>query len=108
MGSMGVWRHGLRQGGIGGGISSGRRLRQYRQLRRRLGGPITGLGSAFSGPSAGLGVPVTDVSIFGKYGMFGPTDIFGPLGLFGYNGLYGPQAITFPSVFIAGWWNGYC
>ncbi len=40
--------------------------------------------------------------------MFGPTDIFGPLGLFGYNGLYGPQAITFPGVFITGWWNGYC
>jgi hypothetical protein len=78
------------------------------ELGRGLGSGFASFDFAAGSGGPGFGNPVVPVSIFGEYGMFGPGDIFGPLGLFGWSGLYGPQAITFPNVFIAGWWNGYC
>jgi hypothetical protein len=78
------------------------------RLDEKDGAGIGGFGPTIGGTSPCIGTPIVPVSIFGEFGMFGPADIFGPLGLFGYNGLFGPRAITFPNVFIAGWWNGYC
>ncbi len=100
---------GTRANATGAGVAGSGGNASGTSNRSTGSGTTGGPGSGFAGwPEPTFGSPIVPVSIFGDYGMFGPSDIFGPLGLFGYSGLYGPQAITFPNVFIAGWWNGYC